>query len=211
MGNKGEEMPEAPAVRYLIGKSAGRSGLITGIIATHVATVSGLWFAGSRLPKFDFNTLNGYLYLGLTYGFTHPAEAFVIGGVIHYINGILWGLIFALVIHPTLGKWVKGLAPMTPTINYLKGLLWGWALWIISSAAWMPLVVGSLGIPVGPFLTSFGTVGVQAVFTNLLWHTIYGLNLGLLFNPTPVRMSTSGAMPGPAAASAMAGAEPSGG
>ncbi len=192
-------MAEGTAARYLIGKSAGRSGLISALIATHVATVSGLWFAGARLPKFDFNTLNGYLYLGFT---RSPEVTFVVGGVIHYMNGILWGLIFALVIHPTMGKWVKALAPLTPINNYLKGLLWGWALWIISSAIWMPLVIASIGIPVGPFLTSFGTVGVQAVFTNLLWHTIYGLHLGLFFNPTIAGPLGAKAMPTPAAASA---------
>lgn len=176
-------------VRYLIGKSAGASGLIAAFIATHVATMSGLWFDGARLPKFDFNSLNGYLVLGLTYGFTHPSENFVIGGVIHYTSGILWGLIFALIVHPALGRIVPALSKMTPTTNYVKGLIWGIALWIISSALWMPLLIGPLfapiGVGVGGFLTSFGPYGVQAVLTNLFWHSIYGLNLGLLFQPLP--------------------------
>ncbi len=167
-------------VRFLVGKTAATSGIVAGFIATHIATVSGLWFAGVHLPKFDFNTLNGFLYLG----FGESAEAtFVIGGVVHYINGILWGVIYALVIYPLMGATSKPLAAMNPRMNYVKGLLWGWSLWIISSALWMPLVVGSIGIPVGPFLTHFGNVGYQAVLTNLFWHTIYGLNLGLLFNP----------------------------
>ncbi len=178
---------EDTGVKYLIGKTAAVSGLAAGFVATHVATVFGLWFDGARLPTFDFNTLNGWLYLG----FTRPPEVtFVVGGVIHYINGILFGLIFALVIHPMMGRALKPLAPMTPTVNYVKGLIWGWTLWIISSALWMPLLIGPLFGPgsVGPFLTSFGPNGVQALFTNLLWHTIYGLNLGLLFQP----MSASG-------------------
>jgi len=170
-------------VKFLVGKTAGVSGLIAAFVATHVATISGLWFDGARLPKFDFPTLNGWLYLG----FSRPPEViFVVGGVMHYIDGILFGLIFALVVHPMLGRVVKPLAPLTPTVNYLKGLIWGWTLWIISSALWMPLLIGPLFGPgsVGPFLTSFGTFGVQALFSNLLWHTIYGLNLGLLFSPT---------------------------
>lgn len=182
----GEEHPGSSGVKYLIGKSAGKSAVIAAFIATHVATVAGLWFDGARLPKFDFNTLNGYLALGLTYGSTHPAENFVIGGLIHYTSGILWGVIFALIIHPMLGKLFKPLSAMNPTTNYVKGLIWGWVLWIISSALWMPLLIDPLfgGGVVGPFLTKFGPYGVQAVLTNLFWHSIYGVNLGLLYSPT---------------------------
>ncbi|HEY5539413.1 MAG TPA: hypothetical protein VIL58_07740 [Thermoplasmata archaeon] len=184
-----EQTTEKPMVKYLIGKSVASSGIIAGLIATQIATVFGLWFTGAKLPQFDFNTLNGYLALGTTYGFTHPAENFLIGGIIHYVDGILWGLIFALIIHPMLGQFIKPLAPLTPTNNFIKGIIWGLALWIISSALWMPLLIGPLldnvGFGgVGPFLTHFSTfVGYQAVFTNLLWHTIWGLNLGLMFNP----------------------------
>ncbi len=168
-------------IKYLVGSSPGWSGVIAAFIATHIATMAGLWFGAVRLPQFDFNTINGWLVLG----FMQAADVtFVIGGVIHYINGLLWGLIFVLLMHSVMGKWVKPLAPLTPAVNLAKGLIWGWALWLISSAVWMPLVVGAIGIPVGPFLTNFGGVGYEAVVTNLLWHTIYGVNLGLIYNPT---------------------------
>jgi hypothetical protein len=189
-------------VKYLIGRSAGRSAVIAGFIATHIATMAGLWFGGARLPTFDFNTLNGYLVLNaasmsLTYSFTHPFENFVLGGAIHYTSGILWGVIFGLIVHPAIGRVSKSLAPLTHTMNLTKGIIWGVTLWIISSALWMPLLIGPLlgpvltGAPnnfpcgVGPFLTCFGPYGIQALLTNLLWHMIYGVNLGLLFSPTP--------------------------
>ena len=158
-----------------------------------VATVTGLWFPGVKLPQFDFNTLNGRLALGdLT--FPVSSTTFIIGGIIHMIDGIIWALIFGLIISPVLGVVIKPLRPMTPTVNLVKGLIWGGALWIISSALWMPLLIGALlgplltgpfGLPcgVGPFLTCFGPYGVQALFTNLFWHMIWGVNLGLLFNP----------------------------
>jgi hypothetical protein len=71
----------------------------------------------------------------------------------------------------------------------------------------MPLLIGGLLGPVftggfglkcgvGPFLTCFGPYGVQALFTNLFWHTIYGVNLGLLFSPTLISGSRSGWRPG---------------
>jgi hypothetical protein len=176
-------------VKYLVGKTAGKSGVIAGLVATHIATIFGLWFYGARLPKFDFPSLNGYIYLGLPFGFTHPDVAFVVGGVFHYVDGILFGLIFALVVSPMMGRVIKPLAAMTPTANYIKGLIWGWTLWIISSALWMPLLIGPIlapyGAPVGTFLTSFGPYGVQALLANLLWHTIWGANLGLIFSPRP--------------------------
>jgi len=176
-------------VKFLIGRNAGKSAVIAAFIATHVATMAGLWFDGARLPKFDFNNLNGYLVLGLSYGFANPAINFVVGGVIHYTSGIIWGVIFALIFHPALGRFVKPLRALTPVNNFIKGVIWGAVLWIISSAFWMPLLIGPLFQPinvgVGPFLTSFGPYGIQALFTNLFWHTIYGVNLGLLFSPTP--------------------------
>jgi hypothetical protein len=189
-------------VKFLIGRNAGKSAVIAAFIATHVATMAGLWFGGARLPTFDFNSLNGDLALfsasgSLNYSFANPAINFVLGGILHYTSGIIWGVIFALIFHPAIGRFVKPLQPLTPVNNFIKGAIWGVVLWIISSAFWMPLLIGPLLGPVltgpgfnypcgvGPFLTCFGPFGVQALFTNLLWHTIYGVNLGLLFSPTP--------------------------
>jgi hypothetical protein len=191
-------------VKFLIGRSAGRSAVIAGFVATHIATMAGLWFNGARLPQFDFNTLNGLLALGTTFGFANPYETFLVGGLMHYTSGIIWAVAFALILHPALGRAIPPLAALKSTNNYVKGLIFGVALWIISSALWMPLLIGPLlgpaltGPPpggfgldcgVGPFLTCFGGNDLQALFANLLWHTIYGLNLGLLYNPTPGRPS----------------------
>lgn len=171
-------------VKYTIGHSTGRSAVIAGFIATHVATMAGLWFGGARLPTFNFNQLNGFLVLGFT---ADPVQTFVVGGAIHYTSGIIWAVIFGLIVHPALGRAIKPLGALTPVNNYIKGILWGIALWIISSALWMPLLIDPLfgGGVVGPFLTKFGPNGLQALFSNLLWHSIYGANLGLLFNPVP--------------------------
>jgi len=46
-------------VKFLIGHNAGRSAIIAAFIATHIATMAGLWFGGARLPQIDFNTMNG--------------------------------------------------------------------------------------------------------------------------------------------------------
>ena len=184
------------SVRFLVGKSAAANAALAGFIATMIATVSGLWFPGVKLPQFDFNALNGRLAFG-DVTFPLARDVWIIGGIIHMIDGIIWALIFGLIISPVLGVLVKPLKPMTPTVNLVKGMIWGVTLWIISSALWMPLLIGTLLGPtftagfglscgVGPFLTCFGPYGVQALFTNLFWHLIWGVNLGLLFNPMAV-------------------------
>jgi len=174
----------ASGVKYLVGKTAAVNALVAGFVATHVATIFGIWFGAAKLPQFDFNTLNGQIALGFTYG---KDITFLVGALIHYTDGILFGLIFGLVVSPMMGQIFKPLSLMKPTTNLLKGLIWGWVLWILSSALWMPLLVGPLfsGFGgVGPFLTHFTMfVGYQALFANLFWHTLWGLNLGLLFSP----------------------------
>ena len=183
-------------VRFLVGKSAAANAAFAGFIATMIATISGLWFPGVKLPQFDFNALNGRLAFG-DVTFPLARDIWIIGGIIHLIDGVIWASIFGLIISPVLGVLVKPLKPMTPTVNLVKGIIWGVVLWIISSALWMPLLIGSLlgptfvsgfGLPcgVGPFLTCFGPYGVQALFTNLFWHMVWGVNLGLLFNPMAV-------------------------
>src|SRR5206468_12207167 len=111
-----------------------------------------------------------------------------------YIDVLPFCLFFAIVVSPMMGWVVPALAPMTPTVNYVKGLIWGWTLWRLSAALWMPLLIGPIlspafpvgfGVNVGPFLTSFGPYGVQALLANLLWHTSWGANLGLVFSPRP--------------------------
>src|SRR5439155_24254748 len=89
-------------VKYLVGKTAGKSGIIAAFVATHVATTFDLWFYGARLPKFDFPTLNGYIYLGLPFSVEHPDIAFAVGGVMHYIQGLLARLIVAIFVSPVM-------------------------------------------------------------------------------------------------------------
>src|SRR6267378_4461811 len=167
---------EGSSVRFLIGRTAAANAVVAGFIATMVATISGLWFPGVKLPQFDFNALNGRLAFGDA-SFPLSREVWIIGAVIHMIDGVIWSVIFGLVASPVLGVLFKPLRPMTPT-----GSLLG------------PTFIGVFGLScgVGPFLTCFGPYGVQALFTNLFWHTIYGVNLGLLFSPVAISGARSG-------------------
>src|SRR2546428_13006574 len=105
------------------------------------------------------------------------------------IDGIIWAVIFGLVISPVLGVVIKPLRAMTPTVNLIKGLIWGGALWIISSPLWMPLLIGPIfhlsplntfGLPCrgSPFRTCFGPHGVPAPFTDLFLHQHSRVHLG---------------------------------
>src|SRR3989442_10048150 len=91
-----------------------------------VATVTGLWFPGVKLPQFDFNTLNGRLALGdLT--FPVSSTTFIIGGIFHMIDRIILDLIFGLIINPVLGVVIQPLPSKTPTLNLLTTLTSGGA------------------------------------------------------------------------------------
>src|SRR5712664_2451823 len=116
---------EGSSVRFLIGKTAAANAIVAGFIATMIATVSGLWFPGVKLPQFDFNALNGRLALGDT-AFPNGSisiQTWEIGAVIHMIDGVIWAVIFGLVISPVLGVLVKQLRPATPTVNLVKGII----------------------------------------------------------------------------------------
>ena len=98
------------------------------------------------------------------------------GGTIENVvfNGIvfaaLWGIMFREDVH----KWVKN--------NIAKGLLYGLIMTIISAGPLVPYAyVPEQGY--GLFLFD-GPDGWKLPFGILIWHLIYGLFLGLLWNPT---------------------------
>ncbi|MCI4347877.1 MAG: hypothetical protein L3J97_04580 [Thermoplasmata archaeon] len=194
-----------PHVKYLVGKTALGNALVAGFVATYIATVSGIWFYGVKLPVYNFPNLNGYILLGTGYGFANPEQTFIVGAIAQMVQGVLFALIFAVVVHPMLGRMFNSLAPLTPVVNLWKGVIFGGILWIISATLWVPLLIGPLlagaGVGVGPFLTTFSVYGFQANLTDLFWHMIYGVNLGLLFSPMLAsRMGGSTSMPSSMAA-----------
>lgn len=148
------------------------SGLVAATAATLFATSLGYWFKGVGWTPFDFNSLNGLLWSGAAAGNGLKLSAdssFAVGVWAHTVQGIFFGLLFVFVIHP---NWPGGLSQRD---NLLKGLVWGWLLWLISSSIWMPLLFSS------GFL--FSTWGYVNLFYNFIWHSGFGLTLGLLYNP----------------------------
>jgi hypothetical protein len=79
------------------------AAVVAGVVATHVATIFGYWFPGIGLTRLDWNTANGWVYVP----FGSPLAKFVTGGVFHYLDGIVFAVVFACALHP---GWTAGRA-----------------------------------------------------------------------------------------------------
>jgi hypothetical protein len=144
---------------------------LAGLVGTHLATVIGFWLPSIRLPELDFNTFNGLLYLGAG---SHASKAvlFWTGAAVHYTDGLIFALVFAVAVHPRL--------PWRSTVlgNLLKGLTMGMLLAVITCVWMVPRV---WNVPnAGFFSHGLGWKFVLAIF---LWHFVWGLHVGVFYNP----------------------------
>ena len=145
------------------------SSLIAGVVATHLATVFGIWFHGIGLPDLNWPQANGFVIFpdGST------VVQYVSGGVLHYIDGLIFAMLFALMVHPRL--------PLSDTYegNIAKAIAYSMVLATISAGFLVPYVYFPRS-GAGLFSTGFGW---KLVFAIYLWHLIWGFFLGLLYNP----------------------------
>ncbi|NNC78692.1 MAG: hypothetical protein HKN94_00950 [Acidimicrobiales bacterium] len=152
-----------------------------GVIATQLGTYFGYVFPAFGLPVLPWPLYNGILGTTIADGFngaiategafTVTSDAFFVGHSLHFVNGIvfavLWGILF------------REDVPIKS--NILKGLLYGVIMTIISAGILVPYAyVPEQGY--GLFLFD-GPDGWKLPFGILLWHLIYGLFLGMLWNP----------------------------
>ena len=147
------------------------SALLAGLVATQVATVVGYWLPGIGLPQLDWNRVNGAIF---TPGASSSVQ-FVSGGVFHYIDGLVFAVVFVAGVYP----WLPG--PATVLGNLAKALVMGTVLALISVLFMIPRVYFP-DAHAGFFSHNLGWKLVLAVF---VWHWVWGLNLGLVFNPAP--------------------------
>ncbi len=164
-------------VHFYVSESRLVAGLVASSAGVLMATAFGIWFVGVGWTQFDFNALNANMWAASAKGFglkLSPEFTYALGAFAHYLQGIVFGLIFVFVVHPNFP------GGLNTRDNLIKGLVWGWTLWLISSSVWMPLLFGS------GFL--FGTWGYANLAYNFVWHSVYGLFLGTLYNPLPKPM-----------------------
>jgi hypothetical protein len=153
------------------------AALVGGLVAVHVATILGLWMGDFGLKRLDWPTANGLVYIPDA----GPVALFLVGGLFHYLDGMFFALVFALALAPHLpfGSSTRG--------NVLKALLFGLVLSVVALLIMTPLVYApARGSVAGFFSHNFGW---QYIVGNLIFHLVYGLHLGLIYNPSDARDS----------------------
>jgi len=158
---------------------------IAGFLATQVATIWGYYGIGIGLPSLPFPAYNGLLFSRPSVAadfsnFGNPSSYWV-GQSVHYVNGIAFALLFALVAYRSLPTFFSKMKSVQ------KGIVFALIQTIISLGFLFPYVYAPKS---GFGLFSFGDNAFgnnpdhwKLPFAVLLWHLIYGTLLGLLYDP----------------------------
>jgi hypothetical protein len=159
--------------------------IIVGVIATQLGTYFGYVFPAVGIPVLPWPLYNGILASTIADGFNATvvdegfavsADSFFMGHSLHFINGIVFAVLWGVLFREDVAKFVKN--------NIARGLLYGVIMTIISAGLLVPYAY----VPeqdYGLFLFD-GPDGWKLPFGILIWHLIYGLFLGLLWNPTDI-------------------------
>ncbi|MFP5488418.1 MAG: hypothetical protein ACLGHQ_08960 [Acidimicrobiia bacterium] len=166
--------------------------VIVGVIATQLGTYFGYVFPAVGLPVLPWPLYNGILASTITDGFNAAtvidpetgatvipgfavsADSFFMGHSLHFVNGIVFAVLWGVLFREDVARFV--------TSNVVRGLLYGVVMTIISAGLLVPYAyVPEQGY--GLFLFD-GPDGWKLPFGILVWHLIYGLFLGLLWNPS---------------------------
>ena len=157
---------------------------IVGVIATQLGTYFGYVFPAFGLPVLPWPLYNGILgttiadgYNGAVFdpeGFAVSSNAFFVGMSIHFVNGIVFAVLWGILFREDVIRFLR--------FNVLTGVVFAVIMSIISAGLLVPYAyVPNQGY--GLFLFD-GPDGWKLPFGILVWHLIYGVFLGLLWNPT---------------------------
>ncbi len=178
--------PGKPSARWqkFVNERPIGSLVLVGVIATQLGTYFGYVFPAFGLPVLPWPMYNGILGTTLADGFNGLANAgfatssdsFFVGNALHFVNGIVFAILFGVMFREDVP-----LLKNTHAGNIQKGLLYGLIMTIISAGLLVPYAyVPNQGY--GLFLFD-GPDGWKLPFAILVWHLIYGLFLGLLYQP----------------------------
>jgi hypothetical protein len=171
---------------------------LVGVIATQLGTYFGYVFPAFGLPTLPWPLYNGLLGLGLSEGayygddgsilgqagvfgqyemfVNHPVGTFFVGHALHFVNGVVFAILFGLIARHSLPGNSK-----TNSGNIQKGLIYGVIMTIISAGLLVPYAYVQ-GNGYGLFLFD-GPDGWKLPAGILVWHLIYGYFLGALYQP----------------------------
>jgi hypothetical protein len=164
-------------------------GAFAAFVATQIATIWGYYGPGIGLPSLPFPNYNGLLFAPASVQFAADGTSnfgnvgsFFVGQSVHFTNGIVFGLWFALVVYNKIPT------PFGPKMRSIqKGLLFAVVQTIISCGFLFPYVYArKLGF--GIFSFGDNLLGTnhdhwKLPFAILLWHLIWGAILGYLYDP----------------------------
>jgi hypothetical protein len=147
------------------------AAMLGGLVGVHVASLLGFWFGGFGLTRLDYNTANGMVYLpdGTV------LQQFLVGGLSHYADGVFFAVIFAIAISPRLPL------PGTAVGNLAKALIFGTVLALLALFVTAPFVFGPTRGVHDPLIAFHS--GWEFVLSVFVFHWLYGLHLGLIYNP----------------------------
>jgi hypothetical protein len=146
------------------------AALIAGFAATNMATICGTWLHGIGLPDLNWPLTNGALLLPKQ----SVVSQFWAGGILHFFNGIIFAVMYALVVHSKLR-----FLPNSSGGNIAKGMVYGILLALFSGLFMVPYVYYPHS---GAGFLSLG-FGFKTVLAVVVWHLIYGFFLGSVYNP----------------------------
>lgn len=171
---------------------------LVGVIATQLGTYFGYVFPAVGLPTLPWPLYNGLLGLGLSEGayfgddgsvvgqagvfgqyqmfLDHPVGVFFVGQALHFVNGIVFAILFGLIARHSLPG-----STSTNGGNVSKGLMYGVIMTIISAGLLVPYAYVQ-GNGYGFFVFD-GPDGWKLPAGILVWHLIYGYFLGALYQP----------------------------
>jgi hypothetical protein len=155
--------------------------LLIGLVATQMSTLIGYYLIGIGLPQLPWPLFNGFLGApGEAYG---TAGSFFVGQSIHMVDGIVFTLLYVILVHSRIPL------PNTKLGNLEKGLIYSVVLGLISMGFLVPYVYAPKQ---GYGIFSFDTPsGWKLPFAILLWHLVYGFFVGTLYNPAGRNNRTS--------------------
>ena len=149
--------------------------LVTAFVATQMATTVGYFMPVIGLPALAWPLDNGHVAAPATPEGT--AASYFAGQFMHYLNGIAFVLIFALLMYPKLPFRNNDLG------NLFKALTFSTILAFVAAGFLAPQIYEP-GKGLG-FL-SFGH-GWKFPVAILVWHLVFGVHIAALFNPGRVR------------------------